>query len=82
MKCDEYGNVWVSGPKGIWIFNQKGEKLGVIEIPEHTANFHWGGTDWRTLFVTASTSIYSFKTKVGPHIERFMMTEVPSASFH
>ena len=72
MKCDEYGNVWVTGPKGLWIFNPKGEQLGVIEIPEHAANLHWGGTDWHTLFVTASTSIYSLTTKVGPHIESFM----------
>ena len=72
MKCDEYGNVWVTGPKGLWIFNPKGEQLGVIQIPEHTANLHWGGTDWHTLFVTASTSVYSLKTKVGPRIENFM----------
>ncbi len=72
MKCDEYGNIWVTGPNGLWIFNPKGEKLGVIQIPEHTANLHWGGTDWHTLFVTASTSVYALKTKVGPRIESFM----------
>ena len=72
MKCDEYGNVWVTGPKGLWVFNPKGVQLGVIQIPEHTANLHWGGIDWHTLFVTASTSVYSITTKVGPRIESFM----------
>ena len=74
MKCDENGNIWVTGPGGLWIFNRKGEQLGIIEIPEHTANLHWGGSDWHTLFVTASTSVYSLTTKVGPHIESFMRT--------
>ena len=72
MKCDEHGNIWVTGPKGLWIFSPKGEHLGVIQVPEHTANLHWGGPDWHTLFITASTSIYALKTKAGPHIESFM----------
>ena len=72
MKCDENGNIWVTGPKGLWIFNPKSELLGIIQIPERTANLHWGGPDWHSLFVTASTSIYTLRTKVGPHIEPFM----------
>ena len=72
MKCDELGNIWVTGPKGLWIFSSKAEHLGIIEIPEHTANLHWGGSDWHTLFITASTSIFSLKTKVAPHTESFM----------
>lgn len=64
MKVDELGNVYVSGPGGIWIFDQTGEKLGVIEVPEKVANFNWGGSDWQTLYITASTSIYRIRTRV------------------
>jgi gluconolactonase len=63
MKCDEHGNVWVSGPRGVWVISPDAEHLGVIEIPEGVGNFTWGGPDWRTLFVTASTSLYRIETK-------------------
>ena len=36
------------------------------------ANLHWGGEDWRTLFVCATTSVYAVETKVGPNVEPFM----------
>jgi gluconolactonase len=64
MKCDERGNVWVSGPGGVWVINPAGEHIGVIEIPEVVGNLAWGGPGWRTLFVAASTSVYSIETKV------------------
>lgn len=72
MKCDEQGNIWVTGPGGIWIFDSRGERLGVVEIPENVGNLHWGGTDWRTLFIAATTSIYTLRTRVLPHSEPFM----------
>lgn len=72
MKCDARGNIWVTGPKGVWIFNPEGEHMGVVKIPEHVGNLHWGGSDWRTLYVAASTSIYAVSTRVGPHRELFM----------
>lgn len=72
MKCDEQGNIWVTGPGGIWIFDPEGKRLGVIEVPENVGNLHWGGADWRTLFIAASTSIYTLRTKVLPHSEAFM----------
>ena len=72
MKCDERGNVWVTGPKGVWVFAPGGEHLGVIEIPENTGNLHWGGPDWNWLFVPACTSVYRVKTKVSGRREPFM----------
>jgi gluconolactonase len=72
MKCDESGNVWVTGPKGIWVFDPAGELLGVIEIPENAGNIHWGGPDWSWLFVPASSSLYRVKTKVSGRREPFM----------
>lgn len=72
MKCDERGNIWVTGPKGIWIFDSSGERLGTLLIPEHVGNLHWGGPDWKTLFIAASTSLYAIRTLVGPRREPFM----------
>ena len=64
MKIDVHGNVYLTGPGGIWVFDTSGEHLGVIQIPERSANLGWGGDDWSTLFITASTSIYSIQCKV------------------
>ena len=72
MKCDERGNVWCTGPGGVWIFSPSGETIGRIVVPEATANLHWGGADFRTLYLTASTSLYALRTRVGPHVEPFM----------
>jgi gluconolactonase len=72
MKCDAAGNVWVTGPGGVWVFAPSGDLLGRVRIPELPSNLHWGGPDFRTLFVTATHSVYAVKTKVGPHLEPFM----------
>ncbi len=66
MKCDERGNIWVTGPGGIWVISAEGEHLGVIEVPENTGNLTWGGPDLRTLYIPSSTSLYGLETKVGP----------------
>jgi gluconolactonase len=65
MKCDEHGNIWVTGPGGILVFDPEGEHLGTVEVPEPTGNLNWGGPNWDVLYVPASTSVYRFQTKVG-----------------
>ena len=72
MKCDALGNIWCTGPDGLWVYAADGRLLGKLAVPEMVANMHWGGPDWRTLFITASTSLYAVQTKVGPHPESFM----------
>ena len=72
MKCDERGNIWVTGPGGIWVISAEAEHLGVINIPENTGNLSWGGDDWHTLFIPSSTSLYAIRTKVGPRHEPYM----------
>ena len=64
MKIDAHGNIYLTGPGGIWIFDTSGEHLGVLQTPERAANLGWGGDDWSTLFITASTSLYSIQCKV------------------
>jgi gluconolactonase len=64
MKCDEHGNVYVSGPEGVWVFDPDGERLGVIEVPENVGNLNWGGDGWDELYIPASTSVYRIKLNV------------------
>jgi len=72
MKADTNGNVYVTAPGGIWVYDFHGIKLGEIEIPEHPANLHWGGADWSTLFVCATTSVYAVQMKATGRNEPFM----------
>ena len=78
MKCDAEGNVLVTGPKGIWVFDPSGTHLGVIEVPEVTGNLNWGGLDWTTLYITASTSVYRVKIALSgapvPNMRRYRMS--------
>lgn len=64
MKVDTQGNVYSCGPGGIHVFDPQGTCLGVINVPEYTANFCFGDDDFRSLFVTASTSLYRLRVKV------------------
>jgi gluconolactonase len=61
MKLDEDGNLYCCGPGGIHVFAPDATALGVIEVPEYTANFCWGDDDLKSLFVTASTSVYRIR---------------------
>jgi gluconolactonase len=64
MKIDTEGTVYCCGPGGIHVFDPQGTCLGVINMPEYTANFCFGDDDFRSLFVTASTSLYRLRVKV------------------
>jgi gluconolactonase len=66
MKCDERGDLWVTGPGGVWVLDPTGALLGVLEVPEDVGNLTWGGADLHTLFLAASTSLYAVRTLVGP----------------
>jgi gluconolactonase len=63
IKIDTHGNLFVTGPKGIWVWDAKGHHLGTIEMPEQPANLAWGDKDYRTLYITATTSVYRLRTK-------------------
>jgi gluconolactonase len=72
MKVDEVGNIYVTGPGGIWVFAADGERIGIIEVPEKVANLNWGDPDWKTLYITASTSIYSLRMQVAGNLLLYM----------
>ncbi len=80
MKCDAEGNVWCCAPGGLWVYAPDGRHIGKVSIPELVANFHWGGPDWRTLYVCASTSVYALPVKVGPRNEPFMRARPAAAA--
>ncbi len=63
MKLDSAGNVYCCGPGGIHVFDPTGALREVIETPERTANFAWGDDDYRSLFITASTSLYRIRVQ-------------------
>jgi gluconolactonase len=64
IKVDTLGNVYVSGPRGLWILSPEGKRLGLISGPEQPHNFAWGGNDGRTLYLCAQTSIYRMRFNV------------------
>lgn len=61
LKVDSAGNVYSTGPGGIWVIDPTGRHLGTVLLPETAANCAWGGEDSRSLFVTASTSVYRLR---------------------
>ena len=65
MKVDVVGNVFVTGPEGISVFNDEGVRYGVIECPEKPSNLAWGDNDYRTLYITARTGVYRIRVLTG-----------------
>jgi gluconolactonase len=63
IKVDKEGNLYVTGPKGIWVWDAQGHHLGTIAMPEQPANLAWGDSDYGTLYITATTSVYRLPTK-------------------
>jgi gluconolactonase len=64
IKVDKRGNLYVTGPKGIWVWDSNGHHLGTIVMPEQPANLTWGDKDYRALYITATTSVYRLPMKI------------------
>jgi len=62
IKVDRRGNVYVTGPLGIWVWDPEGHHLGTILMPEQPANLAWGDAGLDALYITATTSVYKLKT--------------------
>ena len=74
MKADVEGNVWVTAPGGLWVYSFDGKLLGKVSTTEPAANLHWGGDNWDTLFICATTSLYSIQTRTRARMEPFMQS--------
>ena len=64
MKIDQKGNLYVSGPGGLWIISPQGRHLGTIIAPEHPHNFAWGDDDGKTLYLCARTGLYRIRLMI------------------
>jgi gluconolactonase len=64
MKFDSAGNLFCSAPRGIQIFDEEGKLTARLFTPEVAANFTWGGKDLKTLFLTATTGLYSIPVRI------------------
>src|SRR6266704_1376170 len=64
MKVDQKGNLYVSGPGGLWIISAEGKHLGTIVGPEHPHNFAWGDDDGKTLYLCARSGLYRVRLNV------------------
>jgi gluconolactonase len=54
IKVDHQGNIYISGPGGLWILSPQGKHLGTIKPPNHPHNFAWGD-DGNTLYMTGAS---------------------------
>ena len=64
MKIDQKGNLYVSGPGGLWIISPEGKHLGTIIGPEHPHNMAWGDEDGKTLYLCARTGLYRIRLNI------------------
>ena len=62
--CGTKGNLYGAGPGGVWIISPEGKHLGTIKVPEPVSNVAWGDKDGKTLYITASTSVYRIKLRI------------------
>jgi len=64
MKVDTKGNLYCTGPGGVWIFSPQGKHLGTIKPPEVPTNCHWGESDAKTLYMTARKGLYRIRLNI------------------
>jgi len=64
MKVDSKGNVYCTGPGGLWIISPEGQHLGTILSADLASNMAFGGADGRTLYVAAHISLYQIRLKI------------------
>jgi gluconolactonase len=64
IKVDQQGNLYVSGPGGLWVLSAQGKHLGTILAPRHAHNFAWGDADGKTLYLCARSSLYRMRLEI------------------
>jgi len=78
MKVDLAGNLYVSGPGGVWIISPQGKHLGMIQPTQLPANMAWGDEDGRTLYMTARTAVYRVRLNIAgvrPAVNRAVLAD-------
>jgi len=64
MFIDQQGNLYVTGPGGLWVLSADGKHLGTIIPPKEPHNIAWGDEDGKTLYITAGTGVYRVRSKI------------------
>jgi gluconolactonase len=64
IKVDREGNLYVSGPVGLWVISPEGKHLGTIITPRHVHNMAWGDEDGKTLYLCARSGLYRMRLNV------------------
>ena len=64
MKIDIHGNIWNSGPGGIWVISPEGKHLGTILLPERITNLAWGDDDAMTIYATGPSMVTRVRVNV------------------
>lgn len=64
MRVDSAGNVYATGPGGIWVFSPAGKQLGTIKTPEQPSNLAFGDADAKTIYITATSSVYKIRINI------------------
>ncbi|HWQ36560.1 MAG TPA: SMP-30/gluconolactonase/LRE family protein [Blastocatellia bacterium] len=64
IKVDQAGNLYVSGPGGLWVISPEGRHLGTIIAPQHVHNMAWGDEDGRTLYLCARSGLYKMRLNI------------------
>jgi len=64
MKVDQEGNLYLSGPGGLWVISPEGKQLGTIIGPEHPHNMAWGDEDGKALYLCAKTGLYRIRFNI------------------
>lgn len=64
LKVDAQGNIYATGPGGVWIFSPDGKHLGTLKPTEVPANCNWGDADGKTLYMTARRGLYRVRLSI------------------
>ena len=64
IKVDQQGNLYVSGPGGLWVISAEGRHLGTIIAPKHVHNMNWGDEDGKTLYLCARSGLYRMRLNI------------------
>ena len=68
MCVDEQGDIYATGDTGVTVWSPQGVLLRTIVVPEVPANVCFGGPDFKTLFITARTSLYAVELAVAGNL--------------
>ncbi|CAG0988846.1 partial gluconolactonase, partial [Anaerolineae bacterium] len=74
MKADSSGNIYCTGPGGVWVVSPAGTYITLISTPEAPANCAWGDADRKTLFITARSSVYRIRPGISTGVRVGMRT--------